>query len=78
MKSTTPMRCWASPSYDPKTGKEASKFGEGSFSAVGVRVSPSSQIKAAYGKGHAGAPGIPAGVQPQESCADQGRVKYNR
>jgi hypothetical protein len=75
----TPMRQWASASYDPKSGRQASAYGDGqSFSAEGMRISPSSQVKVAYGKGHAGAPGIPAGAQPQESCADKGRTVMNR
>jgi hypothetical protein len=42
---TENLRGWASPSYDPATGKEASKFGDGqSYSAEGMRISPNRQM----------------------------------
>lgn len=50
---TENLRQWASPSYDPATGKEASKLGgSGAYSAEGFRVSPSRQLpKGQPGKG---------------------------
>jgi hypothetical protein len=50
-----PLRDWSSSSYDPRSGKSASAFGDGgSFTAEGIRIDPSDQLKA-------GANGTPSG-----------------
>jgi hypothetical protein len=52
---TEPLKSWSSPSYDPRTGKSASAFGDGEpFSAEGIRIDPSRQLKE-------GANGTPSG-----------------
>jgi hypothetical protein len=57
--SMKPLRDWAAPSYDPKTGRAASSLGTGeSASYDGLRCNPSSQRDAGRTAGEGGAPGF--------------------
>jgi hypothetical protein len=69
------MRQWSQSSYDPKTGRAVSAYGDGgSFSADGIRVSGSAQIDRARSGGQKGAPGVSA-LSPSGS-GDKGRNKW--
>jgi len=67
MKNTnTPLRGWASASYNKETGRAASAFG--STSAEGESTVGNSQIEAAHGKPGRGSP----------TCRENDRERSNQ
>jgi hypothetical protein len=59
-----PLRDWAAPSYDPKTGKQASAFtpaGTGT-TIEGMACHGDGQFSASHGAAEGGAPALPRGA----------------
>jgi hypothetical protein len=77
-KKRGPMREWAAPSYDPRSGRAAASSMEprASYSFDGQPCHPSRQISATLTPGQGGAPGISA--MNKSGSADPGRQIYNR
>jgi hypothetical protein len=64
MRNNIPLRTWASPSYDAKTGKQASAFTRpGDATTIeGMACHGDGQVGAATGKAEGGAPALPRGA----------------
>jgi hypothetical protein len=75
---TGPLREWAAPSYDPKSGRAAASSMEpqASYSFDGQPCRPSRQINEVKKGGQNGAPGVNA--MNKSGSADPGRQIYNR
>jgi hypothetical protein len=75
MPKFTPLRDWATPSYDPVTGRTHSSLDEAGKSKAPGR--PSNQREQVHTGGKHGAPGKASGWV-QDGAGDRGRNKFVR